>query len=67
MVERLLIVSPDDSSEIRDRGFFQARLGRPGAAITDLERYLSLAPHAPDTKSVEGRLVWLRRRVSRAG
>ena len=27
---------------------------------------LILAPHAPDTKSVEGRLVWLRRRVPRA-
>ncbi len=67
VVERLLIVSPDDSSEIRDRGFLQARLGRPGDAIVDLERYLSLAPHAPDIKTVEGRLVWLRRRVSRAG
>ena len=65
VVERLLIVSPDDSSEIRDRGFLKARLGRPGAAITDLERYLTLAPHAPDIKAVEGRLVWLRRRVSR--
>ncbi len=67
VVDRLLILSPDDSSEIRDRGFLKARLGQPGAAISDLERYLTLAPHAPDTKSVEGRLVWLRRRVSRAG
>ena len=64
VVERLLLLSPDDSSEIRDRGFLQARLGRAGAAIADLERYLSLAPDAPDTKSVEGRLVWLRRRAS---
>jgi len=66
VVERLLIVSPDDSSEIRDRGFLQARLGHAGPAIADLERYLTLAPHAPDTKSVEGRLVWLRRRVPHA-
>ena len=66
VVERLLLVSPDDSSEIRDRGFLKARLGRPGPAIADLERYLTLSPHAPDTKSVEGRLVWLRRRVPRA-
>ncbi len=64
VVERLLLVSPEDSSEIRDRGFLQARLGRPGAAIADLEQYLSLAPDAPDTRSVEGRLVWLRRRLS---
>lgn len=66
VVDRLLILTPDDSSEIRDRGFLRARLGRPGPAIADLERYLTLAPHAPDTKSVEGRLVWLRRRVPRA-
>lgn len=66
VVERLLMVSPGDSSEIRDRGFLQARLGRPGPAIADLERYLSLAPDAPDTKAVEGRLVWLRRRLSEA-
>ena len=66
VVERLLLVSPEDSSEIRDRGFLQARLGRPGAAIADLERYLSLSPDAPDTRSVEGRLVWLRRRLSEA-
>lgn len=66
VVDRLLLVTPDDSAEIRDRGFLRARLGRAGAAIADLERYLSLAPDAPDTRSVEGRLVWLRRRLSEA-
>jgi regulator of sirC expression with transglutaminase-like and TPR domain len=66
VVERLLLLSPGDSGEIRDRGFLMARLGRPGAAIADLERYLALAPDAPDTKSVEGRLLWLRRRLSEA-
>jgi regulator of sirC expression with transglutaminase-like and TPR domain len=64
VVERLLLVSPGDSAEIRDRGFLMARLGRPQAAIADLERYLTLSPDAPDTKSVEGRLLWLRRRQS---
>ena len=66
VVERLLLVTPHDSAEIRDRGFLKARMGRPGGAIADLERYLSLAPDAPDTKSVEGRLTWLRRRMSEA-
>lgn len=63
-VERLLIVSPDDVAEIRDRGLLQARLGRPAAAIQDLESYLAATPDAPDTKSVTGRLTWLRRRQS---
>lgn len=66
VVERLLLVSPGDTNEIRDRGFLKAHLGRPGAAIADLERYLCLAPEAPDIRSIEGRLVWLRRRLSEA-
>lgn len=63
-VERLLMVSPEDAGEIRDRGLLQARLGRPAAAIQDLETYLANTPDAPDTKSVTGRLTWLRRRQS---
>jgi regulator of sirC expression with transglutaminase-like and TPR domain len=64
VVERLLLVSPNDSNELRDRGFLKAHLGRPSAAIADLEAYLALVPNAPDSKSVAGRLLWLRRRVS---
>jgi regulator of sirC expression with transglutaminase-like and TPR domain len=63
-VERLLLVAPDDPRELRDRGFLQAYLGRPVAAVADLEAYLSLAPSAPDADTVRGRLAWLRRRMS---
>ncbi|MDH3629244.1 MAG: tetratricopeptide repeat protein [Acidobacteriota bacterium] len=63
-VERLLILHPADSTEVRDRGFLLAHLGREGAAITDLETYLSSSPHAPDAESVRGRVSWLRRRLS---
>jgi regulator of sirC expression with transglutaminase-like and TPR domain len=66
-VERLLLVWPGDSSEIRDMGFIKAHLGRPGAAIADLETYLSIAPGAPDTEAVKGRLVWLRRKLASSG
>lgn len=64
VVERLILVQPEDSKEIRDMGFLKAHLGRPGAAIADLEAYLSLDPGAPDRESVKGRLVWLRRKLS---
>lgn len=64
MVERLLLIMPNDSSEIRDRGFLNAHLGRPGAAVADLESYLTIAPEAPDIESVKGRVLWLRRRLS---
>lgn len=63
-VERLLLISPDDPQEIRDRGFLLAHLGRTGAAAAELETYLSLHPGAPDAAAVRGRLAWLRRRMS---
>lgn len=64
VVERLILLDPGDSREIRDMGFLKAHLGRPGAAIVDLETYLSLDPGAADRESIEGRLVWLRRKLS---
>lgn len=64
VVERLLLLTPEDSGEIRDRGLLRAHLGRPVAAIADLERYLTLSPGAPDLRSVEDRLVRLRRRLA---
>ena len=63
-VERLLLISPDDPTEIRDRGFLHAHLGRPGAAVSDLESYLALTPDARDAESVRGRVAWLRQRLS---
>jgi len=64
VVERLLLISPDDPTEIRDRGFLHAHLGRPGAAVSDLESYLALTPDARDAESVRGRVAWLRQRLS---
>jgi regulator of sirC expression with transglutaminase-like and TPR domain len=63
-VERLLVISPDDSTEIRDRGFLHAHMGRPGAAVSDLESYLELTPDARDAESVRGRVALLRQRLS---
>ena len=63
-VDRLLMISPDDAKEVRDRGFLLAHLGRPGAAVADLEAYLALAPGAPDANSVRGRVAWLVRKMS---
>lgn len=64
VVERLLLLRPDDAREIRDRGILMAHLGRPRAAVADLETYLARVPQAPDADSVRGRLAWLRRRMT---
>lgn len=63
-VDRLLLLSPTDAGEIRDRGLLKAHLGRPGAAIADLETYLEQQPKASDAESVRGRVSWLRRRLT---
>ena len=63
VVERLLIVAPGDAKEIRDRGLLLAHLGRPDAAVCDLESYLALVPEAPDADSVRGRLAWIVRKM----
>ena len=63
-VERLLVVQPDDAREIRDRGLLLAHMGRPTAAIADLEHYLARVPQAPDADSVRGRLAWLMRKLT---
>jgi regulator of sirC expression with transglutaminase-like and TPR domain len=63
VVERLLIVAPGDAKEIRDRGLLLAHLGRPDAAVQDLESYLALVPQAPDADSVRGRLAWILRKM----
>ena len=64
IVEMLRVVRPEDPAELRDRGFLMARLGRPGAALGDLETYLAIAPDAADASAVRSRLGWLRRRVT---
>ena len=64
VVERLLLLNPKDAGELRDRGFLHAHLGRPGAALTDLETYLERTPHARDAETVRGRVAWLRRQLS---
>jgi regulator of sirC expression with transglutaminase-like and TPR domain len=67
VVERLLMLAPNDPGEIRDRGLLKAHLGRPGAAITDLETYLTHSPKAADAESVRGRVTWLRRKLTDLG
>ena len=62
MVEMLLITTPGDPMETRDRGILMAHLGQVDNAISDLEAYLRHRPTAPDLESIRGRLDRLRRR-----
>ena len=52
-MERILVLRPTAPSQIRDRGYLLAQLGRPEEAVTQLETYLTFAPAARDVQRVE--------------
>ena len=46
--DRLIDLLPDQSSELSERGKLYDKLGAPGAALADYERYLSVEPDGAD-------------------
>ncbi|MBI3073562.1 MAG: tetratricopeptide repeat protein [Deltaproteobacteria bacterium] len=59
-VARLLLVTPDDAEEVRDRGMISYRLECYSAAVADLSRYLEMQPQAGDAKEIREtlRVLW---------
>ncbi len=53
VVERILVIHPTSPSEIRDRGYLLARLGRNDEAVAQLRTYLTFVPSAGDADEVE--------------
>jgi regulator of sirC expression with transglutaminase-like and TPR domain len=51
-VERIMILDPEDHSEIRERGTILARMGLTTKALVDLETYIRLEPDAHDSDEV---------------
>jgi regulator of sirC expression with transglutaminase-like and TPR domain len=64
VVDRLLLLEPDDLTARRDRGILAARLGATSAALADLDAYLAAAPGAPDRKELRELALELRARGS---
>lgn len=60
-IERILLIRPLATAEIRDRGMLLARSGRIEEAIADLERYLDRTPEAPDARRVRNMIEQLAR------
>ena len=52
VLNRILVLSPDASAELRDRGFVYQRLEAFRAALQDLSVYLEREPDAPDAEEV---------------
>lgn len=62
VIDRLLLLSPGDPEERRDRGLVSARLGGTAAALADLRAYLAAAPGAADAAEVRELAAVLERR-----
>ncbi|HEX8283082.1 MAG TPA: transglutaminase-like domain-containing protein [Pyrinomonadaceae bacterium] len=59
-VERILLLTPQDLQERRDRGMLLAQLGRLPEAIAETQLYLNLTPEAGDADSVREQLNRMR-------
>ncbi len=59
VLNRMLLVTPDASAELRDRGLVYQRLECYRAALKDLTDYAEREPDAPDLDEVRGKLLEL--------
>ena len=55
-VDLILVVKPNQSSELRDRGLIAYRLGYLQDAVFDIKQYLLITPNSPDS-------TWLKRHL----
>lgn len=59
--DRILLITPNDPAEHRDRGALLTHLERYTEAIEETETYLRLAPNAPDIEQVREYLHLIKR------
>jgi regulator of sirC expression with transglutaminase-like and TPR domain len=59
VLNRMLLVTPDASAELRERGYVYQRLECYRAAFKDLTDYTEREPDAPDLDEVRGKLLEL--------
>ncbi len=60
-VEQLVILNPDDAEQVRDRGLLRLRLRDGDGALTDLERFLELAPDSGSAATVREQIERIRK------
>jgi regulator of sirC expression with transglutaminase-like and TPR domain len=65
VLNRILVVSPDASTELRDRGLLYRRLECWQPALADLSAYVEREPEAPDGEDMRLQLLALRAQCAR--
>jgi regulator of sirC expression with transglutaminase-like and TPR domain len=63
--DRILLLAPEAAGELRDRGLLYEQLECFGRALEDLERFLTIAPGAPEADALRARIVALRPQAAR--
>lgn len=63
-VERILLLTPDSPTDLRDRGILYQRLECFGSALRDLERYLALSPQDGAADAIREILPELQRQAA---
>jgi regulator of sirC expression with transglutaminase-like and TPR domain len=63
--DRILLLAPEAAGELRDRGLLYEQLECFGRALEDLERFLAIAPGAPEADALRARIVALRPQAAR--
>ncbi|MBI1877544.1 MAG: transglutaminase family protein [Chloroflexi bacterium] len=64
-IDLMLVVQPDQTEELRDRGIVAFRLNRLRQAIFDIQRYLFLNPDTSDADWLRQHLELIEERLSR--
>ena len=65
VLNRMLVVAPDSTADLRERGIVYQRLECYRAALKDLSDYVEREPDAPDMDEVRTRLVEVSARCAR--
>ena len=65
VLNRMLIVAPDSTGDLRDRGLLYQRMECWRPALDDLKLYLAREPEAPDTEEIRATTMELTRRCAR--
>ncbi|MFY9557716.1 MAG: tetratricopeptide repeat protein [Blastocatellia bacterium] len=65
LTERILLIDPHSTAHIRDRGLLLGSVGDTVTAISELERYLLLAPKAADADAIREQIKTIRQNQAR--
>jgi regulator of sirC expression with transglutaminase-like and TPR domain len=61
VVDRLILLNPEDGSEYRDRGALYRQAGFFAQALADFRKYLALTPTASEAETVRGAIAAMER------